>query len=206
MFQDIKSRMTEPEVREIISYAALDGSGAGVDKEVAKYPCVLPIQPERAKMRRADRAITNRAEILDIISRADTVRLGINGAPYPYVVPLSYGFEVQSDRGGEIWLYVHGAKDGFKHELLAWNNRVCAEFDIFHRYTLTETSVTTEYESVIGFGKAVLIGGNETIKGLGLILKHCGFEGFEYDHTVADVVSVLRIELYEVTGKRRFVE
>jgi ribosomal protein S18 acetylase RimI-like enzyme len=37
MFQDIKMRITEPEVGIIISYAALDGSPEGVAKEAEKY-------------------------------------------------------------------------------------------------------------------------------------------------------------------------
>jgi len=37
LFQDIKPRITEPEVGEIISYAALDGSPEGVAEEVSLY-------------------------------------------------------------------------------------------------------------------------------------------------------------------------
>ena len=37
MFQDIKARITEPEVGIIISYAALDGSPEGVAKEAERY-------------------------------------------------------------------------------------------------------------------------------------------------------------------------
>jgi len=37
VFQDIKARISEPEVGEIISYAALDGSPEGVAKEAAMY-------------------------------------------------------------------------------------------------------------------------------------------------------------------------
>ena len=37
VFQDIKTRITEPEVGAIISYAALDGSPEGVAKEAAMY-------------------------------------------------------------------------------------------------------------------------------------------------------------------------
>ena len=37
VFIDIKSRITEPEVGLIISYAALDGSSEGVAKEAAMY-------------------------------------------------------------------------------------------------------------------------------------------------------------------------
>ena len=169
---------------------------------MTRYTCVLTCQPKRNSMRRADRKVTDFAEIVDIISRADTVRLGIKGDPYPYVVPLSYGFEVHD---GKIRLYFHGAKEGFKHDLLAHDNRVCAEFDIFHRYAPTERSFTTEYESVIGFGRAVPVDGPDSTKGLDLILAHCGFAGFGYDPAATKVTQVWKIELYEVKGKKLFV-
>lgn len=153
-------------------------------------------------MRKKEREITNFEEIIDILTRADTLRLGINGDPYPYVVPLSFGYEANN---GKITVYVHGAADGFKHELLAKDNRVCVETDIFHRYTQTEHSITTEYESVIGFGKAETVTRDEAVKGMDLLLAHCGFDGYKYDKTVLSAVKIIRIELFEITGKRRFV-
>lgn len=101
-------------------------------------------------------------EITDILRRTETIRLGLNGNPYPYVVPLSFGYEVKD---GKIIIYVHGATESFKHELLVKDNHVCVEADIFHRYAHTEQSVTTEYESVIGFGKAETFTNEEAVKG-----------------------------------------
>lgn len=43
-------------------------------------------------MRRSDREITDFNEIVDVLRRADTIRLGLHDDPYPYVVPLSFGF------------------------------------------------------------------------------------------------------------------
>ena len=37
MFQDIKQRITEPEVGKIISYASFDGSPEGIAKKAEKY-------------------------------------------------------------------------------------------------------------------------------------------------------------------------
>lgn len=153
-------------------------------------------------MRLKEREITNFNEIADVFNRAETIRLGLHGDVYPYVVPLSFGFEAEN---GKITVYVHGAAEGFKHELLAKNNCVCVETDIFHRYTQTEHSITTEYESVIGFGKAETVTGEDAAKGMDLLLAHCGFKGYEYDKTALKYVRIIKIELNEVTGKRRFV-
>lgn len=154
-------------------------------------------------MRRADREIKSWEEIVDVLRRADTIRLGINGDPFPYVVPLSFGFE---DCGGQIIIYIHGASEGLKHTLLDKNNHVCVETDIFHRYAETATGLTTEYESVIGFGTAAAVYDDEAVKGLDLICSHCGYHGYIYDKAALAYMRIYKIALSSVTGKRRFVE
>jgi nitroimidazol reductase NimA-like FMN-containing flavoprotein (pyridoxamine 5'-phosphate oxidase superfamily) len=155
-------------------------------------------------MRRSDREVTDINEIADILCRADTIRLGLHDDPYPYIVPLSFGFELE---GGKFTVYFHGAKEGLKHELIKQNPRVCVEADIFHRYVdfPERGSITTEYESVIGFGRIERITGDEATKGIDLLLKHCGYAGFIYDQAMMDAIWVYKVELFSVTGKRRFV-
>jgi len=154
-------------------------------------------------MRRSDREVTDFSEIVDILRRADTVRLGLRDEPYPYIVPLSFGFEASD---GKLALYFHGATAGLKHELIARDPHVCVETDIFHRYTeLSEGDVTTEYESVIGFGTAERVYGDEAAKGCDLLCAHCGYGGYAYDHTALEFTAVYRVTLDSVTGKRRRV-
>ena len=74
-------------------------------------------------MRRNDREVTDFNEIVDILKRADTLHLGIFGEEFPYVVPLSYGFETSD---GKIVFYVHGASEGKKHDLISADSRICA--------------------------------------------------------------------------------
>ncbi|MDR1157908.1 MAG: pyridoxamine 5'-phosphate oxidase family protein [Oscillospiraceae bacterium] len=154
-------------------------------------------------MRRSDREVTDFNEITDILRRADTIRLGLRDEPYPYVVPLSFGLETED---GKITLHFHGAKDGLKHDLIRANPHVCVEADIFHSYAEVSGSVTTEYESVIGFGTCELVSGDEAVKGIDLLLDHCGFGGFEYDLKVLDITAVYKVTLESFTGKRRFVK
>ena len=151
-------------------------------------------------MRRSDREIKDFNEVADVLRRADTIRLGINGKPFPYVVPLSFGFTAEN---GGITIYIHGAGEGFKHDLLKEDNNVCVETDIFHRYAQTETSITAEYESVIGFGKAEIADMEEAEKGMGLLLEHCGFPGYDYNKKALERTRVYKITLESFTGKRR---
>ena len=135
--------------------------------------------------------------------RADTIRLGLHGEYYPYVVPLSFGFEVNGDK---IAIYFHGAKEGLKHDLIAKNNRVCVEADIINGYVKLAKGATTDYESIIGFGTCELVSGDEAAHGLELLLTHCGFDGLEYDRAVLDISAVYKIVLESITGKRRFLK
>jgi nitroimidazol reductase NimA-like FMN-containing flavoprotein (pyridoxamine 5'-phosphate oxidase superfamily) len=153
-------------------------------------------------MRRTDREVKDRRELLDILWRADTVRLGLHDQPYPYVVPLSFGMEATEET---LAIYIHGAMVGHKHDLIRRDPHVCVEASIFHRYAKTEASATTEFESFIGFGKAELVRGEEAVKGLDLLLAHCAIEPFPYSPQMLEVTSVYKITMDSFTGKRRFV-
>jgi len=149
-------------------------------------------------MRRSEREVTGFDEITDILRRADTIRLGLHAEPYPYVVPLSFGFETDGDK---IIVYFHGAKEGLKCDLIKRNANVCVEADIFRRYA--DGDPTTEYESFIGFGAARLVTGGEAERGVGLMLEHCGYAGFEYDRAyLTERTAIYKITLDSFTGKR----
>ena len=153
-------------------------------------------------MRRNDREVTNFTEIVDILERCNTIRLGLNAEPYPYVVPLSYGYEAKD---GQLTLYFHGAKEGFKHGLLAKDNRVCVETDLFYSYKETPGSATTEYESFIGFGTAEPIEGEVAVHGMALLLAHCGFADLVYDPGALNFTRVYKVTLESFSAKRRFI-
>lgn len=152
-------------------------------------------------MRRKNREVTDRADILDILWRCDTVRIGMSGPEGPYVVPVSFGMEVEDDRAA---LYFHCARKGMKADLLAADGRVCVEGDIFLGYEVERHGITTRYESAIGFGRCEMVeDGDEVLKGLRLLCEHCGFEHVPLDTCLGlDAVRVYRIDLDSVTGKR----
>ena len=172
-------------------------------------------------MRRSEREINDFSEILDVLRRTQTIRLGLNGDPFPYVVPLSFGFKAlggcaggvgsdsvgAGDMGvGGVVIYVHGAAEGLKHELLDRDNHVCVEADIFYRNIehgeADSRSITAEYDSFIGFGTAEAAVGADAEEGMDLLLEHCGFSGFIYDKAALDKVKVYKFTLTDVKGKR----
>ncbi len=151
-------------------------------------------------MRKANREITDLNQIIDIIKNTNTIRLGLNDTPYPYVVPVSFGFD---NNNGKLCFYFHGATIGKKINLINKNPFVCVEGDIFHRYMDTIKSVTCLYESFIGYGKCVKLENEEAIYGLKQILSHCNYADHTFSESVLPVVNVYKIEIDSITAKHR---
>ncbi len=153
-------------------------------------------------MRKAEREITGFEEIVGLVERCDTVRLGLMDDGAPYIVPLNFGMEA---RDGKISLYVHGAKEGRKHDLIAKSPRVCVEGDLCHGFVDNgRGGITCDYESFIGYGDCALVTGEEAEKGIALLMAHCGHPEFSCPPQVMDITSVYKITLDEISGKRRF--
>lgn len=154
-------------------------------------------------MRRHDRELNTEEEILQVLDKCDTIRLALNSDTYPYIVPLSFGWEKHEN--GRVYLYVHGAKEGLRHTLLQRDFRVCVEADRCLGFVKVGEDCTCAYESVIGFGRAECVSGQEAVHGLELILRHCGFQGEEVPPRAAEYTSVWKITISQMTGKRRTV-
>lgn len=152
-------------------------------------------------MRRKDREVQNRTEILEILNRCDTVRIAMHGNQYPYAVPVSFGTEVAEDT---IILYFHCAQQGLKVDLLKKNPSVCVEGDIFIQVEKTAHGITARYESVIGFGECQFVTDADEIKhGLKTILDHYGYHEYPLDHCMGlSHVLIGKIVLERITGKR----
>lgn len=152
-------------------------------------------------MFRKDREITDRKEILELLNRCDTIRVGLINNGFPYVVPLSFGLDLTHE---EPVIYIHGAKKGLKIDCIQQNANVCIEADIFYKVEPWQMDITTRYESVIGFGKIVEVkDDNEKEYGLTKMLEHYNHPEHPIDkcgglsHT-----AVYKIIVHNITGKR----
>ena len=72
-------------------------------------------------MRRSDREITDFQELITVMRGCDVCRLALHDEPYPYILPLNFGLEVD---GETVRLYFHGANAGTKYDLIARNPNV----------------------------------------------------------------------------------
>ncbi len=150
-------------------------------------------------MRRNDLKVIDLNKIVEIFDNSPTLRLGLHDSPYPYVVPLSYGYDVSGDR---IELYIHGALEGKKHDLISKNNFVCVEVDYFDGYGLTELSATANYSSIIAYGRIFLIvDEKERLDAISSICRHCGLDDLEVNSDLFKKVGMYKIVLDEVSAK-----
>lgn len=152
-------------------------------------------------MRRHDREIKELSEIRELVDHCDTLRLGFCDGDTPYVVPLSFGWE---ESGGVFTFYVHGAKQGRRHELAKKAAKVCVELDACHGFVESVGGLTADYESFIGTGEVTTVTGDEAVKGLTLLCRHCGFEDMPCNQKVVDMTCVEKISVSDYTAKRRF--
>lgn len=151
-------------------------------------------------MRRTDRELTDKEEIVRLLDSFDTVCLAMHDVVYPYAVPVNFARDPEAT---DTVLYFHCAPEGKRAELLKKNPRVCIEADRSAGFTAVQKGITTRYESVIGYGVCEEVTGAEKLRGLRLVLERTGFPDFDpascasLDHT-----AVWRITLSELTGKR----
>ncbi len=153
-------------------------------------------------MRRSDREITTRSEIIEVMERCDVCRIALNGDGYPYILPLNFGMETD---GEQITLYFHGAATGTKYDLIARDDRVSFEMDCGHALVsdFAARTCTMEYQSVIGTGRLELLPEEEKLHALTVLVRHYHKEGFPVDPAVMPHTVVMRLTVEQVTGKAR---
>lgn len=155
-------------------------------------------------MRRKEREVTGRDEVLKIIKKTKVLHLGLFDGPYPYVVPLHYGYEYQN---GLLIFYMHSAKEGHKLDLIRQNPRVCITL---------ETDITpisggeipcmygSSFASVIGKGIAQLVEKpQEKIHGLSLLMLNQTGKKFDINENMAATVEVIKVVVKDFTAKAR---
>lgn len=154
-------------------------------------------------MRKSHREIRDMSSILSLIERIDTIRLGLMDKPWPYVVPVSFGFAMEADT---LSFFFHGAPEGQKATLLQADPHVCIEGDLCHGFRDTGRSVTCLYESFIAFGTAALLEGEDKIHGLERLLEHCGFAGHSIHAGTLPRTNVYQVRVAAITAKHRTLD
>ncbi len=158
------------------------------------------------EVRRKDREITDKNEIIEIIDKAKILHLGLIDNEFPYIVPLHYGYEYEKEKDKFVF-YMHGAKEGHKLDLIHANSNACVELesdiemdsggDVPCRYG-------SFYSSVIGKGKVCVVGNDiEKEHALNLLMINQTGRTFEFTRAMLSSVTVIKLEVTEYTAKAR---
>ncbi|NLD93676.1 MAG: pyridoxamine 5'-phosphate oxidase family protein [Fibrobacter sp.] len=155
-------------------------------------------------MRRHDRLIKDRETLQSILDNADVCRIAMHDTPFPYIVPLNYGY-VWND---QLVLYFHSAPEGRKLTRIRHDNHVCFEIDTGHELVQSEHACDwgMRYKSIIGYGIIEIIDDHdEKIKGLNALMRHYKFKAEQiiYDEHVFKHTAVLKMSVVEFTGKQK---
>ena len=154
-------------------------------------------------MRRGDREITDRQELLEIMGRCEVCRLALNdGEGWPYLLPLNFGL---GEEDGKLVLYFHGAAEGRKYELMAQDPRASFEMDCGRRLVLDREACycTMEYESVIGRGRLELVPEEGKLPALRALMAHYHEGELPFSTAALPRTTVMKLTVEHMTGKRR---
>lgn len=158
-------------------------------------------------MLRKDRAVTDRAELVDILDRCKVCRIALQTGGAPYIVPMNYAYEL--DEAGTLVLYFHcRMKGGRKLELLAHNQQAGFELDCDHG--LIEADIPCLYgfsfSSIVGTGPMEEITDlTEKARVLALLMHHQTGRDFAIREVEAKSVGIWRLTSTDFTGKHRLM-
>ncbi len=154
-------------------------------------------------MRKQEREIKSRDEIIDIIRRCDVCHLGLNDDGYPYILPLNFGF---SDDGENLILYFHSALEGKKVDLIKRDNRASFEMDTAHNLEYFEDIgyCTMSYESVMGRGEIKILDEDEKMHALKQLMRqYHGGKDVYFNPAAISRTLVYALYVSEMTAKRK---
>ena len=156
------------------------------------------------KMRRAEKQIKDKEMISKILAMCPACTLAIYDEPYPYAVPLNYGFTWED----KLVIYLHMASEGHKISLLKRNPYVSCNMYSFVDRSHAEKyrGEQQDYRSVTVFGKVEIITGEqpeEFLTGMNAIQKQYGRYIFE-DAPVIPNMYVVKLVADAVTAKAMY--
>ncbi|MGL5207486.1 MAG: pyridoxamine 5'-phosphate oxidase family protein [Acidaminococcaceae bacterium] len=148
------------------------------------------------KMRRS-RQLLSMEDTAVVMNRCTNGILACSGDDdYPYAVPLSYVYF-----NGKI--YFHSAKAGHKIDAITKYSKV--SFTVIDEDTIVSEKYTTYFRSVIVFGKARIVEGDEWLKAFAaLVEKYSGDQPEEAKHKeIAGCMQsyIIAIDVEHITGK-----
>ncbi|HOW14048.1 pyridoxamine 5'-phosphate oxidase family protein [Methanosarcina sp.] len=146
---------------------------------------------------RRDKQLLSIEDTVAVLSRCTNGVLACSGDEgYPYAVPLSYVY-----LNGRI--YFHSAKAGHKIDAITRNPKV--SFSVIDEDKIVSEKYTTHFRSVIAFGKARIVEGDERLESFAaLVDKYSGNQPEEAKNkeiSGCTQAHIIAIDIEHITGK-----
>lgn len=155
-------------------------------------------------MRRKDREIKNIEAIKSVIDRCKTCHLAMVDEGMPYVVPMSFGYQITDET---LTLFFHSAHEGRKIDILHRNNVVCFEMCVEGEPIFAEKTPCSSgysYSSILGSGRAEFIAdADEKCRALSALMKRQANVSVAFTPEQAKGVCVFQVVSHDFTGKRK---
>ena len=154
-------------------------------------------------MTRRELEVTDQTEIIKILDQCRVLHLGLVDDGQPYIIPMNYGYTMENEK---LTLYVHGATEGYKLDVIRKNPAACFEMEC--DVAPFEGKVACQYgmcySSIFGKGTVEIIDNVEEKKqAMTLLMKTQTGKDFTFDDRMVSIVSVIKIHVSEYTAKRR---
>ena len=149
-------------------------------------------------MRKIERQMTAE-ETLEVLNKGEYGVLStVDSEMQTHGTPISY-----VNIAGKV--YFHCALEGLKLDNILINPKVC--FTVVGKTKVLPDKFSTEFESIMAYGKASIIQGEEKILVLREIIKKYSPEfiesGEQYISKAAEKTCVVKIDVNHITGKHR---
>ena len=154
-------------------------------------------------MTKRELQVTDLNEIRAILDTAKVLHLGLAVDNEPYVVPLNYGYTMEE---GKLTLYLHGANQGKKLDMIRANPNVFFEMDCdrmpFEGKVPCQYGMV--YSSIMGRGTAAIVEDvEEKKKAMAILMKTQTGKDFTFNDRLVSIVAVICIDVTEYTAKHR---
>lgn len=150
------------------------------------------------EMRRKDRQLNNDEAQNILQNNTYGILSTVSQDGYPYGVPISYVFSNNS-------IYIHSAMKGHKLDNIFYNNKV--SFTVVGKTCLLPEQFSTNFESVIVFGKAIEVFDEEKYNALLKFIDKYSpnfiEQGKEYIDKAGKATRAIKIEIDHITGKEK---
>ena len=150
-------------------------------------------------MRRKDREITDRADLINALRSAKILTLALWDGAEPYAVPVNFGYS-------EGRIFFHCATEGRKLDIIAGNPTVAfvavAALEI--KDSDRACGYTTDFISVMGTGTArVVRNDDEKRAGLGVLMAQHGGPAGPFEEKALAKTAIVEISVASLTGKKK---